>query len=309
MKRVPLFIAIAILILISSYTSALWQKDRQEELRDQNVVTVIRKLIHLIVTDRKGNPISDLRKDEFILYGNGQEQTITEFENHTLSLPAEERRPPAAEPVKAAPTPHAPLMNRTFFSLFDFVFVDPGGVRLARQTALRLFETDLEPEDEIGILSFSGGRSLNVLYLPGRDRTAARQIIESIGLHNLMQIAPIRPLVDSTTGISTSTSADRAHSRGFEFETTKPSIELGRIVAGNFIWALDTLAQGLRYAPGRKVIVSVFTTASIRPISEEWLECNSEAPLWGVTTKSCVATSPPPVFLSSQSIPRKIHTL
>lgn len=254
-QRIPLLITIAILILMSSSTSALRKKDRQVEIKDQNVVTVIRKLIHVIVTDRKGNPISDLRKDEFILYDNGQEKTITEFENHTLSLPAEERRPLAADPIKESPTPQIPLMNRTFFFLFDFVFADPGGMRLAPQAALRLFETDLEPEDEIGVLSFSGGRSLNVLHLPDRDRAAARHVIESIGLRNLRPIAPIRPIGEPRGRIITSTSADDAYSRGFEFETNKSGIGLGRIVAGNFIWALDTLAQALRYAPGRKVII------------------------------------------------------
>jgi len=255
MKRIPLLITIAISILISSNTFALRQKDRQVELKDQYTATVILKLIHVIVTDRKGNPISDLRKDEFILYDNGQEKTITEFENHTLSLPAEERRPLATDPTKEPPIPQTPLMSRTFFFLFDFVFSDPGGVRLAQQAALRFFETDLEPEDEIGVLSFSGGRSLNILHLPDRDREAVHQVIESIGLRNLRPIAPIRPLEEPRGRIRTSTSADAAYSRGFESKPAKPGIGLGRIVAGNFIWALDTLAQALRYAPGRKVII------------------------------------------------------
>lgn len=240
---------------MSLNTFALWQKGKQVELKDQKVVTVIRKLIYVIVTDRKGNPISDLKKNEFILYDNGQEKTITEFENHTLSFPREEFRPPAVKPSKILPAPQTPLMSRTFFFLFDFVFADPGGMRLARQAALRFFETELEPEDEIGVLSFSGGRSLNVLHLPDRDREAAYKIIESIGLKNLRPIAPIRPMGESRGRISTSTSADRAYSRGFESETFKPGIGLGRIVAGNFIWALDTLAQALRYTRGRKVIV------------------------------------------------------
>ena len=124
MKRISLLLTIAILILMSSDTIALRQKDGQVELKDQNVVTVIRKLIHVIVTDHKGNPISDLRKDEFILYDNGREKTITEFENHMLSLPAEKRRPLAADPIKEPPIPQTPLMNRTFFFLFDFARPD-----------------------------------------------------------------------------------------------------------------------------------------------------------------------------------------
>ncbi len=254
MRRILLCVLLASSLLASSSPPALWQKSGQAkaEERLQYEVTVIRKLIHVIVTDRKGNPITDLRKDEFVLFDNGQEMAITEFENHTLSLPAEERRPPAAAPIKEAPAPAAPLMNRTFFFLFDLVFADPGGIRLALRASPHFLETNLESGDEIGVLSFSGGRSLNVHHLPDRDQAAARQAIESIGLGSLMPIAPIRPVEDSKPVIRIGDS-DSAFSRGFE--PIRGGSGVGRIVAGNFIWALDSLAQALRYAPGRKVIV------------------------------------------------------
>lgn len=254
MRRIVLCILLASSFLASSSLPPLWQKGGQAkaEGRLQYEVSVIRKLIHVIVTDRKGNPITDLRKDEFVLFDNGKEITITEFENHTLSLPGEERRPPAAAPAEKAPALAAPLMSRTFFFLFDLVFADPGGLRMARQAALRFFETDLKPDDQIGVLSFSGGRSLNVHHLPDRDRAAARRAIESTGLRNLMPVAPIRPEGESRPVIMAGNS-DSAFSRGFE--PTGGGSGVGRIVAGNFIWALDSLAQALRYAPGRKVIV------------------------------------------------------
>jgi len=228
-------------------------KPKAEQPREplQYKVIVIRKLIHVIVTDRKGKPVSDLRKDEFVLFDNGQEKTITEFDNHTLSLPGEERRPTAAAPIEKAPAPAAPLMSRTFFILFDLVFADPGGFRLGRQAAVRLLEKDLRPGDQIGVLSFSGGRSLNVLHLPDGERTEARRAIESIGLESLRPVAPIRPSDLGQTQITTSANAESSFLGGPMSGESK----VGRLVAGNFIWAMDSLAQVLRYAPGRKVIV------------------------------------------------------
>jgi VWFA-related protein len=254
MRRIVLCILLASAFLASSSSPALWQKGGQvkAEGRLQYDVSVIRKLIHVIVTDRKGKSITDLRKDEFVLFDNGKEMAITEFENHTLSLPGEEPRPQAAAPVEKAPAPAVPLMSRTFFFLFDFVFADPGGLRLARQAALRFFETNLESDDQIGVLSFSGGRSLNVHHLPDRDRVAARRAIESTSLRNLMPVAPIRPEGESQPVITVGDS-NSAFGRGFE--SPGSDFRVGRIVAGNFIWALDSLAQVLRYAPGRKVIV------------------------------------------------------
>jgi VWFA-related protein len=258
MRRIPLFIFLGLSLIGFSKPLTPGQERRQEKAQDrlQHEVSVIRKLIYVIVTDREGKPITDLRKDEFKLFDNGKEMTITEYENHTLSLPGEERqpRPAAATPLEKAPPPAAPLMSRSFFFLFDLVFTDPGGLRLARKAALRFLETDLEPNDQIAVLSFGGGRSLKVHHLPDQDREAARRAIESIGLGSLMPIAPIRPALVSQVRISVSRTADAAFSsRGVDAGGGGSGV--GRIVAGNFIWALDSLAQALRYSPGRKVIV------------------------------------------------------
>jgi len=61
----------------------------QEKVRDsqQYQVSVIRKLIYVMVTDDRGQPVTDLSKEDFILYDNGKEKLLTEFENHTMSLP------------------------------------------------------------------------------------------------------------------------------------------------------------------------------------------------------------------------------
>jgi VWFA-related protein len=254
MRRTPLCILITLVLLVSSPSFIRCQAGIQDKAlyRFQHEVSVTRKLIYVIVTDRQGKPVTDLRQEEFVLSDSGQEKKITEFENHTLSLPGEERLPVTTAPIKGVPASETPLLSRTFIFLFDFVFADPGGLRLTREAAIRFIETHLESDDQIGVLSFSGGRSLNVHHLPDRDRPAARLAIESTGLHNLMPIAPIRPINESQTNIKIS-AGDDAYRSGFE--PAKSGSQVGRIIAGNFIWALDSLAQALRYAPGRKVIV------------------------------------------------------
>ena len=227
------------------------QQDKPEG-RLQHEVAVTRKLIYVLVTDRQGKPVVDLRKDEFVLFDNGKEMTISEFENHTLSLPGEERRPSAPiPPVNVeSPTPTAPLMNRTFLFLFDLVFADAGGFRLGREAAFRFMETNLEPADQIAVLSFTGGRSLNVVQRPGGEQAEAKRAIEAMGLESLRPIAPIRP--ENPAAIMTSQNA------GVSFPqagSMRAESGVGRIVAGNFVWALDSLAQALRYAPGRKVLI------------------------------------------------------
>lgn len=257
MKRILAVSALLILGIILQSSPGqqpdLLQTKDQASL--QHEVTVVRKLVQVYVTDKRGNPITDLRKDEFVLYDNKDERSITEFENHTLSLPGNERRlvTPIPDPAAEAPAPPAPLMSRTFFFLFDLVFADQGGFRLGRQAAVRYLETRLKPDDQVAVLSFTGGRSLNVLHRPGTEQAEAKRAIEAIGLESLRPIAPIRPGEEAETQIVTS--ANASSSFPSQPGSAGRGSSVGRIVAGNFIWALDSLAQALRYAPGRKVLV------------------------------------------------------
>jgi VWFA-related protein len=243
------------LLLRSSPAQQSEPRQAKGRARLQHEVTVALKLVQVYVTDKKGSPIPDLRKDEFVLIDNKEEKTITEFENHMLALPGNERHPmaPSLAPLERAPAPQAPLMSRTFFFLFDLVFADQGGFRLGRQAAIRYLEAGLKPDDQVAVFSFTGGRSLNVLHRPDSEHAEARRAIKAIGLGSLRPIAPIRPT--DIAGPTIITSANTGSSFAVRGSSAGNGQGVGRIVAGNFIWALDSLAQALRYAPGKKVMV------------------------------------------------------
>ena len=50
----------------------------------QHDVTITLKLIQVMVTDKDGNPVTDLNKEDFLLFDNDREQTLTEFERHDI---------------------------------------------------------------------------------------------------------------------------------------------------------------------------------------------------------------------------------
>ena len=221
----------------------------------QHEVTVALKLVQVYVTDKKGNPVSDLRRDDFALHDNKDEITITEFERHALSLPGTADPSVDREPVKTLP---APLLNRRFFFLFDLVFTEGKGFRIARDAALRYINTGLLPTDEASVLSFSGGRSLDVRIPLTQDHHAVRKSVESLTMADLLdRFFPERDdePVRIVSSESASTSDFRPSSGGGPSET--------RILAGNFIWALKSFAQALRYEPGQKHII--FYSKGIRP--------------------------------------------
>ena len=228
--------------------AAAQQSPQQAPL--QHEVTVTLKLVQVYVTDKKGNPVTDLRKDEFILYDNRDEKQITDFERHALALPGTPAASPTEELTQTALNPSAPLLDRKFFFLFDLVFTEGKGFRIAREAALHFMETGLVPTDEASVLSFSGGRTLDVRNLPTRDHGAVRKAIESLTIADLLDQVFIE---NESAGVLVTTGQDASTSNFRPSSGSGPS-EI-RILAGNFIWALKSFAQALRYVPGQKNII------------------------------------------------------
>ena len=216
----------------------------------QHDVTVARKLVQVYVTDKRGNPIADLQRDDFILYDNKDEKQITEFERHALSLPGTAVPSPAAEPVETTIEPPVPLLSRKFFMLFDLVFTQDKGFRIARNAALKFLESGLMPTDEVSVLLFTGGRSLEVRKLPTRDHNAVSDAVEALSIADLL---------DRVFNESETVGPQILSGQDSPFSLSRPSSSGGpseiRILAGNFIWALKSFAQALRSQPGQKHVI------------------------------------------------------
>ncbi len=253
MRKINLVTKFAILLIIAGLclvekSSSQPSLASQEAVRPQKPLRyearVTLKLIQVIVTDKKGNPVTDLGKDDFVLYDNGEQKILTEFEKHVLSLPS--AKAPAEE--KLAPTPIATkprLLNRKLFFLFDFAYTDGIGVRLARKAALHFIDTSLMPTDELGVISFSGKRDLQILEFQTTDHQKIRKAVESLGLQKMMGV-----LMDPKA------KGGREEVDGGEGKIlVARSGSEARFIARNFIWALTAFAQALRYLPGQKQII------------------------------------------------------
>ena len=147
--------------------------------------------------------------------------------------------------------PSVPLLNRKFFMLFDLVFTQDKGFRIARNAALKFLESGLMPTDEASVLLFAGGRSLEVRKLPTRDHNAVLKAVESLSIADLLH----RVFNESeTVGPQILSGQDTPFSA-----MSRPSSSGGpseiRILAGNFIWALKSFAQALRSQPGQKHVI------------------------------------------------------
>jgi len=268
MKRLGLALALAGGIVSLSHSAGVSLCSTQQQADKlqkplQHEVTVTIKLIQVIVMDKKGNPVTDLRKDEFVLFDNGEEKKLTEFERHVLSLPSA-KAPPEEKLAQTPLAPARPLLNRKLFFLFDFAYAEPAGIRLAQKEALRFIDASLQPTDEVGVVSFSGNRDLKIHEFQTTDHQKIRKAVESLSPRQATEVLIDPKGMPRPVGITSGGELRTVDTHGSE-----------RFVARNFIWALTAFAQALRYVPGQKQII-LCSTGIPGPLINSQESMNSE---------------------------------
>jgi VWFA-related protein len=251
-------ISLLLLFSITQNTQSFAQAEKgQTQLQHEVKVTL--KLIQVYVTDKKGNPVQDLEREDFIVSDNGKQQKVTEFERHILALPSAKTEP-QTELIKETPLP-APreLMNRKFFLFFDFAFNNPRGVVKAREAALHFIDTQLQPSDELGIISYSTIKSLKLHEYLTTDHRKVREFVERFGRWDVygsaenfeteywLALAGENPKDASRSGSVFDSKGDPARIAQSRTES--------RIHVLNFSRKIGELAKALRYVPGHKYVL------------------------------------------------------
>ena len=109
----------------------------------QHDVTVTVKLIQVYVMDKAGNPITDLKLDEFTVFDNKNLQKITEFERYIL-FPPKDLKELQPEAINIEPSDsQAEVMNRKFFLFFDLVNNNYKGFQKAQEAALHFLDNNI----------------------------------------------------------------------------------------------------------------------------------------------------------------------
>lgn len=255
-----LFLLIQYVFVEKSQSQTEKSEIKQETLQHEVQVTL--KLVQVYVTDKRGNPVTDLEKEDFDLYENGKRKIITEFEKHVLSMP-----PSKAEHEKKAYATEK--MNRKFFLFFDFAFNNPRGIIKSKESALHFIDTQLQPNDEVGVFSYSTLKSLTLHEYLTKDHKKVREVVEGFGLKDVLGRAEdVEEQYGKAKGEISSLRADEEpppiagtkHSWLQQFWGLRlKSLEADRLVCkaqvSNFSLKIKELAKALRHIPGRKNII------------------------------------------------------
>jgi VWFA-related protein len=242
-------------ILVLAWTGLSAQKPIQHE------VSVVLHLVQVYVMDKKGVPVPDLLKSDFVVTDNGRPVDITEFEVRTISAPATEPgavrpgeapAPAAARPPQAGgdSAPQGSGMTRKFFLFFDFAFNNPRGVKKAKEAALHFLDKEVKPGDELALMSYSLTRGLSINEFLTADHAKVRQALELVDAGKVSGRAESIEQEYWTAGFEEPggqlASIDR-NSSNLRWRRQESKDQ-----ARNFIHKLTALAQALRYVPGQK---------------------------------------------------------
>jgi VWFA-related protein len=144
-----------VLALFSLATLAASQEPPPTFKREVEVVTV-----DVVVTDKAGNPVTGLVREDFTVLDEGAPQTLLNFD---VVTPPEETDAPGeaktlhSEPPRIATNTAPRLPGRTFVVVFDNINMSPLNTQRAKGAVMAFLEKGLHHGDRVMIAATAGG--------------------------------------------------------------------------------------------------------------------------------------------------------
>lgn len=238
------------------------QKASQERpgSEKEDVVRISVTLVQFdaVVTDKKGNPVTDLQKDDFEIYEDGKLQLITNF-SFVSAHPSATPEPKLAPPVKGTtPVPSPPVrlkpeqVRRTIAIVVDDLSLSMGSAESVQYYLRRFVERQMQPGDLVAIIRASGG--MGALQQFTSDKRQLRSAVDHIRWKpqsgRIGVFSPIRN--ESLQNIRKGTPPDDPRKQQLEEESDAFREQVFTV---GMMGALNYVVRGLRELPGRKSVL------------------------------------------------------
>lgn len=158
--------AVALCLLLCALAQAQQQSPSRRPAQEDDVVRITTELVQtdVAVFDKRGRFVEDLRPEQFELQVEGRTQPISFFERVTAGSRSEASQLAAArsraadgtiEPTGAV-SAEAPERGRLIFFFLDDLHLSGAGIARAREALQRYVDRDMNPNDQVAIVSASG---------------------------------------------------------------------------------------------------------------------------------------------------------
>src|SRR4051794_16009783 len=140
--------------------------------------------VDIVVTDKQGNPIRDLKKEDFQVLEDGKAQTISVFTHVDIPVERADRPLFAAEPIEPdVRTNEKPFEGRVYVMLIDDLHTRFGRSIRVKAAAKQFIERRLGANDLMAVVHTAGAGNANQeftnnkkLLLAAVDKTQGRKL-------------------------------------------------------------------------------------------------------------------------------------
>jgi VWFA-related protein len=127
--------------------------------------------VDIVVTDKKGVPIPDLKAGDFTVSEDGDPQTVASFE--AVQLPATASATPKAPPRVSTNTEPESHTGRTFVILFDTIHLAPPQAQRAKIAVAEFLKNGVREGDRVTLIGTGGEVWWSTRMEAGRDALMA----------------------------------------------------------------------------------------------------------------------------------------
>ena len=249
----------------------------------EDVVKVKSNLVNIdvIIKDKKGKYISDLKAEDFVITENGQPQKLEFFDAPLSGGPTRAPGAPGTDTVTPATAP------RNYVSLvLDFQTTDVTNLKQVREVAIRYVREQVTDADVVAVLSVTTG--LRMLQPFTQDKARLIATLENLGATADSKNFEQRDIAENIDNLRDFLNANEAAATGainspaggsaaarvmiaqrvlqqFIRLRTALSVQQARPVLA----ALAAIAEGLRPIPGKKTLV-LFSQGFVTPAVLDW---------------------------------------
>ncbi len=267
MKKLLFIQTFTLLFSLTAFAQTVPQSSATPPIEDDDVVKISTALIQLdvVVTDKSGNLVTDLKSEDFEVMENDEPQKIT-----NLSYFAGQKNATVNGGLNNVNTndmaPKVGDVRRTVAIVIDDAGLSSQSVVAVKKELAKVIIEQFEPGDLVAIIKTSG--SVGVLQQFTTDKTKLLAIIESLRFQPLTSVglSPASPISISFDDQIAANNAlgggltDRGKSPFSEQRNSLEALsELNRnlTVTNGSLGVLNTTIKGMNNLPGRKSILYV----------------------------------------------------
>ena len=278
-----LFVACAIFLAALPVQSQDKKEPRKTPDQD-DVVRVNSNLVNLdvMVKDKKGKPITDLKAEDFVLSENGVRQNI-EFFDSTLTTGNDTGRTGTIS-VSTGPRPPISLPRNIIAMVLDGQTTEGANLKHVRDGMTKYIRERISDSDSVALFAISGGLQLLQSFTQDKAKlisaveqadgiSTGSKTAEQRGINEAMATTRDQ-LAAGPTGVITSPAGGSAAAQAMisqrileqyvQLRSALSTQQTRPVLAG-----LAAICEGLRAIPGKKTLV-VFSQGFVAPQALDW---------------------------------------